>query len=91
MNTFFKWEELSLGSIMSGEVVTVAQKTDDDILCKKLTAMGILPGSSLTVISGSKNFSYILELESGSRIALSWDIVKKIMVIKSSTQRVSYV
>lgn len=81
MNTYMKWVEYSLSNVKPGESVTVTAINGNSGLSKHLVNMGLVPGNTIKVISGSKNFPFIIDF-SGTKIGITWDIACKIMVKK---------
>jgi Fe2+ transport system protein FeoA len=82
MNTFVKWVEYPLSSIKPGESVTVTGINGSQELTRHLLNMGIAPGNRISVISGSKNYPFVVDY-AGSKVGLTWDVSLKIMVKKS--------
>jgi len=71
----------SLENYSSGAVLDVARIDAVDSVRQKLYSMGIMPGNSLRIISGSFAHPYLLET-SVSRIILDYSTVKTIKVYK---------
>ena len=82
MNTFVKWVEYPLSSVKPGESVTVTGINGNQQLTRHLLNMGVAPGNRITVISGAKNFPFVIDY-AGSKVGLTWDVSSKIMVKKS--------
>jgi hypothetical protein len=66
-----------------GDTITVSEKPFDGPLAKRLRDIGVIPAMKYTILSGSKNFSYLLKSEAGLTIAVSWDIAEKLRVFHS--------
>ena len=83
MNTLMKWEEHPLSSIRPGETATIVRLNCDPDYARRLTEMGLLVGSKIKVISGSKNRPFIMNLMD-FRIGITWELAGKIMVTRDS-------
>lgn len=69
---------MALSSLKTGKIDTVAcLKTSDDAMIRKLMAMGVLPGVSITL---EQRFpSYIVKV-GRTRAALDWETAQSIYV-----------
>ncbi|MCX8123057.1 MAG: ferrous iron transport protein A [Spirochaetes bacterium] len=76
-----KYMECSLIDIQQGETVMISRINGSHKLTVSLINIGIAPGNIITVISGSKNYPYIVDF-AGSKIALTWAVSKNIIVKK---------
>lgn len=81
MNTFIKWVEHPLSSIIPGESVIVTGINGDHKLKKHLLNIGIAPGNQITVVSGGKKYPFVLDF-AGTKVGITWDVSCKIMVKK---------
>lgn len=82
MNTYMKWTEYPLTSVKPGETVTVTGVSGEQGLSKQLINLGLVPGNSITVVSGSRNFPFVLDF-AGTRVGITWEIAGRIMVKRS--------
>jgi len=71
----------SLDQHSSGSVLDIAEIDASDSIRHKLYSMGLMPGNSIKIISGSYNHPYLLQT-SVSRIILDYTTVKMIKVYK---------
>jgi Fe2+ transport system protein FeoA len=81
MNATHKWKENLLSAITEGETVMVTGMSKDGELSRQLADMGILPGTMITVVSGSRNRPFILEIFE-SRMGITWGMAEQIFVTK---------
>ena len=83
MNTLIKWIEHSLSTVKPGETATIVRLSCDQDSAKRLTEMGLLTGTRIKVISGSKNRPFIVNLMD-FRIGITWELAEKIMVTRNN-------
>ncbi len=68
-----------LSSFQEGKMVEVRTIAGGKGARKKLYDLGIVPGASVTIVQGTFNYPYVLQI-GGSRIMLGWGMVQKIFV-----------
>ncbi|HOP62031.1 MAG TPA: FeoA family protein [Spirochaetota bacterium] len=81
MNKYTKWVELPLSSIKPGESVIVTGINGNQELTKHLLNIGVAPGNQIKVISGAKNYPFVLDF-AGTKVGITWHVSRKIMVKK---------